>query len=287
MKNSPIQKITYENFNFLLKRDDLLDTEFSGNKARKFYYFLVNDFPNIKDIISHGSSQSNAMYSLSVLAKNKNWNFTYYVNHIASFLKDMPQGNYKYALQNKAKIIEQENFDINDTSLENEDTLIIKEGGALHEASFGLKLLANEINDYISTHNLKNIKVFLPSGTGTTALFLQKYCDVQVMTCACVGNSTYLKEQFLQLENNESIHPKILETKKKYHFGKLYEENYITYKKLLEQTKIEFDLLYDCVGINTLLYHQNELDINNIIYIHQGGIIGNETMIPRYARKYD
>jgi 1-aminocyclopropane-1-carboxylate deaminase/D-cysteine desulfhydrase-like pyridoxal-dependent ACC family enzyme len=287
MQNSPIQKISYENYNFLIKRDDLLDSKFSGNKARKFYHYLINDFPKIKHIISHGSSQSNAMYSLSILAKNKNWNFTYYVNHIASFLKNAPAGNYKYALENNMNIIEQKDFDINDTSLEQEDTLIIKEGGALKEASFGIIKLADEINDYILEHKLKNIQIFLPSGTGTTALYLQKNSNVQVFTCACVGNSSYLKEQFLQLETDESFHPIILETKKKYHFGKLYEENYTSYNKLLKQTHIEFDLLYDCVGMNTLLFHQDKIDINNILYIHQGGIIGNETMIPRYERKYN
>lgn len=83
--NSPIEQITFNNQKYFIKRDDLLHPDFSGNKARKFYYFLKNDFPSIKKIISHGSAQSNAMYSLSVLAKLKGLKFDYYVDHIASF----------------------------------------------------------------------------------------------------------------------------------------------------------------------------------------------------------
>lgn len=83
--NSPIEEISFNNQKYFIKRDDLLHPDFSGNKARKFYYFLKNDFPSIKKIISHGSAQSNAMYSLSVLAKLKGLKFDYYVDHIASF----------------------------------------------------------------------------------------------------------------------------------------------------------------------------------------------------------
>ena len=63
--NSPITDINFRDKRIYLKRDDLLDCDFSGNKARKFYYFLVNDFPNIKKIISYGSAQANSLYSLS------------------------------------------------------------------------------------------------------------------------------------------------------------------------------------------------------------------------------
>ena len=46
--NSPLELHTLRNRKIYIKRDDLLDEDFSGNKARKFYYFLVNDFSFIK-----------------------------------------------------------------------------------------------------------------------------------------------------------------------------------------------------------------------------------------------
>jgi len=286
IQNSPIEQIKFKNINFLIKRDDLLDDNFSGNKARKFYYFLQNDFPKINTIISHGSNQSNAMYSLSVLAKLKNWNFKYFVDHIPSFLKETPNGNYKESLKNGMNIIEDENFDKTTLNIK-ENELFITEGGAVNEAKYGLEILANELNSYIKKNNLKNIKVFLPSGTGTTALFLAKYLDVEVLTCACVGSDEYLIEQFKQLEQNSSLHPTILQKEKKFHFGKLYKSSWDIWQELQSQTNIEFDLLYDPVGWQTLFYNQEKIDINNILYIHQGGLQGNITMKQRYERKYN
>lgn len=279
--NSPIEKINFNNQEYFIKRDDLLHSDFSGNKARKFYYYLINDFPNIKKVVSYGSSQSNAMYSLSVLCKIKNWQFDYYVDHTASFLKENPIGNYKYAIENGMNIIEGEI----PKSFEKE-TLFISEGGAVIEASFGIEVLASEIKTWAKENNIKNLKIFLPSGTGTTALYLQKFLPFEVLTCACVGDDEYLKKQFDLLEKDN--HPTIIKTNKKYHFGKLYKEFYEIHNELLKQTNIEFDLLYDSLGWLCMDDYLKTIKNNNhILYIHQGGIIGNSSMKQRYLHKYN
>lgn len=279
--NSPIHEVVFNKQKYFIKRDDLFNSDFSGNKARKFYYYLINDFPDIKKVVSHGSSQSNAMYSLSVLCKLKNWQFDYYVDHTASFLKENPIGNYKYAIKNGMNIIESEVPDFFD-----KETLFINEGGALVQASHGIEVLANEIKLWINQNNIKDIKVFLPSGTGTTALFLQKYLPFEVLTCPCVGDEEYLKKQFEVLEKKN--HPLILKIDKKYHFGKLYKEFYEIHNNLLTQTNIEFDLLYDSLGWICFENYVKQLKEANttFLYIHQGGIIGNESMYDRYKHKY-
>ena len=250
---------------------------FEGNKARKFYYFLKNDIKE-KRIISFGSNQSNAMYSLSLLAKLKNKEFIYYTNHIPKFLKENPHGNYLGALKNGAKIIEidlkGENLREFVLGLKNEESIIIEEGGRIKEAEEGIKLLADEINEYAKKNNLK---VFLPSGTGTTAFFLAKYLDVEVLTVPCVGESEFLKKQFNWLGGGKI--PTILTPRKKYHFGKLYKELFLLWLEL-KRAGIEFDLLYDPIGWDTVKYH----NLKNILYIHQGGIKGNVSMIKRYER---
>ena len=279
--NSPIHEVVFNKQKYFIKRDDLLNSDFSGNKARKFYYYLINDFPDIKKVVSHGSSQSNAMYSLSVLCKLKNLQFDYYVDHTASFLKENPIGNYKYAIKNGMNIIESEVPDFFD-----KETLFINEGGALVQASHGIEVLENEIKLWINQNNIKDIKVFLPSGTGTTALFLQKYLPFEVLTCPCVGDEEYLKKQFEVLEKKN--HPLILKIDKKYHFGKLYKEFYEIHNNLLTQTNIEFDLLYDSLGWICFENFVKQLKEANttFLYIHQGGIIGNESMYDRYKHKY-
>jgi len=287
--NSPISKTKFRNKTIYIKRDDLLHKDFSGNKARKFYYFLINDFPNIKKIIAYGSAQANSLYSLSVLAKIKGVKLDFYVNHISSYLKENPQGNYKASLDNSANIIEKDVENIQEyieNNLLDDETLFIEEGGRVQEASFGIKILSQEIVSWAKEKKIDNLKVVLPSGTGTTALFLQKFLPFEVITVSCVGGSSYLKKQFTYLEVDESKHPTILETNKKYHFGKLYKEFYWIWKELNIETKIEFDMLYDPLGFISIVnskYWQDE----NILYIHQGGLLGNETMLDRYKRKYE
>ncbi len=273
IKPTPVQKITFRDKNFLIKRDDLIDDRFSGNKARKLHYFLNYDFNNFRKIISHGSAQSNAMYSLSELSKIKGLGFEYYVDHVAEYLKQNPHGNYKYALENGMNILEK-SF----PKILKDDELFIPEGGYFVEAEYGIKVLADELKSL-------DVDIFLPSGKGTTALYLQKHLKQKVFTCACVGGKDYLKKQFLELEEDESVHPIILSFDKKYHFGKLYREFFEIWIELKNDTKIEFDMLYDPLGWLTLLNFQSQFK-KEILYIHQGGLIGNESMYPRYIRKF-
>ncbi len=283
---SPIESLTFENKQFFVKRDDLLHPDFSGNKARKLYYFLQNDFPGIDTIRSYGSAQSNAMYSLSVLAKMRGWEFEYDVEHVAEYLKENPHGNYKAALNNGMKLTVGRG-----TLTQTNNVLHIEEGGRQKEAEYGIKILAQEIMDWQKENDIDELNVFLPSGTGTTALFLQKaFVGVvaprpTVYTTPCVGNESYLKKQFLELEKDEKYHPQILSLEKKHHFGKLYSENYKIWLKLQEETGVVFDLLYDPLGWRVLLAHP-EVMSKPTLYIHQGGVLGNESMLPRYERKY-
>ena len=81
-----------------------MDGEFNGNKARKLEYFLHAGLGGIKRVVSYGSSQSNAMYSLSVFAKMKGLEFHYVVSNLSSNLAENPIGNFKFALENGMKI---------------------------------------------------------------------------------------------------------------------------------------------------------------------------------------
>ena len=124
----------------------------------------------------------------------------------------------------------------------------------------------------------------MPSGTGCSAAFLAKNLDdMLVWSVPCVGDTQYLKEQILALDPFSKV--KILNPPKKYHFGKLYLEIYEIYKELLD-SNIEFELLYDGVGWLTLMDNLDKFQ-NEILYIHQGGILGNITLLDRYKRKFN
>jgi len=289
--NSPVEKKEFLNQQFFIKRDDLLSREFSGNKARKFYYYLYHKFPQVKKVVSYGSNQSNAMYSLSVLAKMKGWEFEYHVLHLPTYLKETPHGNFKYALENGMQLVICEERPTRE-SIEDEETVFVEEGGREEYAEFGVKILADEITSWKEEQGIEELNIFLPSGTGTTALFLAKAFVGQgavrpmVYTVPCVGDVEYLKKQFFMLEKDEKFHPEIIAPSKKRHFGKLYRESYNIWLKLQSEMGVEFDLLYDPNGWLTLLENPKILKIPTL-YIHQGGLIGNESMLERYKRKYN
>ena len=282
--NSPVDQILLENHTYYVKRDDLLHPDFSGNKARKFAWFFDHAPLHVTRIVSYGSNQSNAMYSLSVLARIKGWEFIYVCDHVSTTLKYNPIGNYAYALQNGMQlIISSSRRDKALSFVQDEHTLLIEEGGAQKEAAYGLKMLAQEIELWAQKNRLEPT-VFLPSGTGVSALYLQRYLPYDVVTCNCVGSVEYLQEQWRRLEEDQRLWPTALNAPRGFHYGKPKRESYAIWKKIKEQTSIEFDLIYDPVGWLTLLAHENQLK-KPILYIHQGGIKGNVSMLERYLYK--
>ncbi|CZE47282.1 1-aminocyclopropane-1-carboxylate deaminase [Campylobacter geochelonis] len=276
-----IDKIEFSGFEFYLLRDDLLG-EFNGNKARKLAYLLQADLSKFNKIVSFGSSQSNAMYSISVFAKLKGLEFEYVMSHLSSNLATNPVGNFKFALENGMKIFVEENRREFALSLCDEKTLFIEEGVAQPQAEFGFIKQARDIEEF-ARQNLLKFDIFLPSGTGTSAAYLAKHTKFDVFTTPCVGDETFLKEQIQNLDPLSKV--KILPPSKKYHFGDLKLELFKIWHELKEQSGVEFDLIYDPVGFLTLLKNFDKFK-NPLLYIHQGGLIGNISQLQRYKYKF-
>ncbi|NMH63661.1 1-aminocyclopropane-1-carboxylate deaminase/D-cysteine desulfhydrase [Shewanella salipaludis] len=310
---SPVDTVSFNGKQVYVKRDDLLHlahpdatvagcpSGFSGNKARKFAYFLAHEFPGITKLVGHGSPQANSLYSLSVLARLKGWQLDYYVDHIAAQLRQQPCGNYAAALAMGANIVALDplastaglgcaEYIAGHVLPGHEDILFVPEGGRCGYAEYGVSQLGQEIVTWVQAQGIRELKLFLPSGTGTTALFLNKYfmnvqADIEVLTCAVVGGEDYLRLQFSQLCPETEFHPRIVPLAKKYHFGKLYPEYYRMWKQACA-TGIEFELLYDPLGwlvVEGLLAAEPGI---RLMYLHQGGLLGNDSMLPRYRRKY-
>jgi 1-aminocyclopropane-1-carboxylate deaminase/D-cysteine desulfhydrase-like pyridoxal-dependent ACC family enzyme len=278
MTNSPISKIRLEGRDFYVKRDDLIDPFLAGNKYRKLYTLLKTPSNQLRKIISYGGTQSNAMLAIAAMCKSKGWEFEYYTKPLSDTQKSTKVGNYFHSINLGMKHIEIEeifykNF-ISSLSLTiDSTTFIIEQGGAVEEAQKGLRVLAQEIIE--AGINVKSLAT--PSGTGTTALFLAlSLPEYKVYTTPCVGNVEYLKKQMKALsEIPQNL--VILEPLKKYHFAKPYPEFLEIYKKLLA-SGIEFDLLYSPGMWQALLTHTSE----EVLYIHSGGVSGNESMLKRY-----
>ncbi|PSM52585.1 1-aminocyclopropane-1-carboxylate deaminase [Campylobacter blaseri] len=275
-----IDKLKFRNFEFYLLRDDLLG-EFNGNKARKLHYFLNKDLSGFKKIVSNGSSQSNAMYSISLFAKIKGLEFEYVMSHISKNLEQNTIGNFKFALGNGMKYYINQNRVEFAKGLCDEKSIFINEGVAQPEAEMGFKNQALEIEKF-AKHNGLEFDIFLPSGTGASATYLAKHSRFKVYTTPCVGDVEYLKKQISNLDKNSNLN--ILKPPKKYHFGNLKKELYDIYKELLDETGVEFDLIYDPVGFLTLFANLDKFQ-NKVLYIHQGGILGNISQLERYKFK--
>lgn len=283
LNNSPISQFEYKNRTFFVKRDDLLDKNFNGNKARKLAFYLEHDFEEIDTIISYGGNQSNLMYSLSCLAKLKNWQFIYYTRSLSKTVKNNKYSNLELSIKNGMQLIElgkeYSQFTSNLTTTPNQ--LIIHQGALQKEAEYGIKQLTAEINTWAELNHLENINVFLPSGTGTTAFFLQKYLDKhKVITTNCVGSRNYLIEQMNSINCNNSQLPVIFDNQQ-YRFATPYKELLNLILEINKVSQIEFDLIYDPVGWKILLENLKTIK-GTILYVHCGGLTGNYSMLQRY-----
>lgn len=281
MKPSIVSKLILDNREFLVKRDELTDIYLSGNKYRKLYTLLKTPKNKYNTIISYGGTQSNAMLSIAALCKGKGWNFKYYTKSLSPIFKEQNHGNYFHAISLGMNHFELKNslYEEFVSSLRvnlDDKTYILDQGGADKSAKEGLMVLAQEIKE----QDLGVKSLATPSGTGTTALYLALALpEYKVYTTPCVGSVSYLREQMLSLTDI----PKnliILKPRKRYHFAKLYPDFLDIYNRL-KISGIEFDLLYSPSMWFVLLEQTDE----KILYIHSGGLIGNETMLKRYKHK--
>jgi len=278
---SPISELYVDGRRFYVKRDDLIDPFLAGNKYRKLYTLLQTPPQKLKTVISYGGTQSNAMLAIAAMCKSKGWEFVYYTKPVSHAQKDENCGNFYHAKRLGMKHMEIAHDFYRDfiASLRlnlDEETFVIDQGGAVEEARLGLEVLAKEIREQ-SLH-LKSLAT--PSGTGTTALFLAlSLPEYRVYTTPCVGDADYLREQMSALhEIPDNL--TILEPKKKYHFAKPYREFLEIQQKLLSGG-VEFDLIY-APGMWRALLEQTD---EEILYIHSGGVSGNESMLQRYKQK--
>ena len=106
--------------------------------------------------------------------------------------------------------------------------------------------------------------------------------EVNVITTPVVGDKAYLVEQ-MQILGEIPENLQIIESRKKMHFAKPYAELLAIHSEL-KQSGIEFDLIYAAKMWAVLMERIDTLE-GEILYVHSGGLIGNETMLERYSYK--
>lgn len=282
MNISPIERYKLEGFSFFVKREDKLGL-INGNKARKLAYFLRPDFKAEK-ILSYGSIQSNALYALSELAKMKQIPLFYVCKAPPKSLTQKPSGNYKFALENGVNFIyARQGIALGEFALslaKQNGAYFIPEGVACKEAEFGLKELALEIEKQATDLGL-DFDLFLSAGTGTSAAFLAKNSKFELYVVPCVGDELYLKRQMSELVSEADLSRLyIVKPPQKFHFAKPDKRLFAIYEKALK-IGLELDLIYDCLALLSLLENKQRFT-KPLLFIHQGGLSGNESMLERY-----
>jgi len=242
------------------------------------------------------------MYSIAALCHQKGWTFEYITKTVPDHVRNNLTGNLKNALEFGMQLHEvsakeyekqvamlKEKYPFKPKIYHSKTTkgnprggktILIRQGGADPVAEAGIVKLAAEILVWSENIQLRKLSIIIPSGTGTTAFYLAKSLpQFQVYTTALVGTDDYLREQMSQLGKiPDNLH--MMESKKSYRFGHLYQE-YLQVQQELYQSGIEFDLLYAPKTWLALGENLEKLD-GEILYVHSGGISGNETMLERY-----
>ena len=242
------------------------------------------------------------MFSIACLCHQKEWSFEYVTKTIPKHLKNNLTGNLKNALSLGMQLREvpaieyeeaiselKEKYPLNhsasyDTASRSK-TLFIRQGGADPLAEDGVNVLADEIKLWMMKNGPDLSSVITPTGTGTTAFYLAKFLpQLDVYTTALIGTEEYLEIQMRQLgKMPENLH--FLKTKNRYRFGNLYPE-FFKIQDELDGAGVKFDYLYAPKTWLALMENLNTVS-GPILYVHSGGVSGNETMLARYRRKYD
>jgi len=286
---SRVDLVKFRDRKIYVKRDDLLHDCLSGNKYRKLYTLIQTPSEKYTKIISYGGAQSNAMLSIACLCKSKGWTFHYYTKNLPKVLKEGVEGNLELAIAEGMIVHEIAHKDFDKEIMELKDiqeekTLVISQGGADQTAQEGVSLLAKEIKVWKKEQGVDKLSVVLPSGTGTTALYLKSMLDegIAVYTSVLVGDEVYQRQQWRKL--SEGPYPEVFPSKKKMKFAKPYDEFLQIHEELFASTSITFDLIYAPLTWIQMLENLRDKD-GEILYIHTGGVSGNGTMLQRYKHK--
>lgn len=286
---SPIEPLEFSGRRFHIKRDDLIDPYFSGNKYWKLYALLHADASHIKRIVSYGGTQSNAMLSIARLCQLRGWEFHYYTKPLSSVLREAVQGNLAQALKLGMKLHEvaHEQWRETVTGLHvpqlDRSVRLIAQGGADPTAQAGVAVLAEAVKRWQESSGIETLNVVTPAGTGTTAYYLARELpECSVITTPAVGDAAYLREQMAAL-GDLPANLFIIESTKKHRFATPYAEFAALYREL-KDAGVEFDLIYAPKMWTALLEHLDGIE-GEILYLHSGGVSGNATMLERYRYK--
>lgn len=282
-----IQKLSgsYFGTNVYVKRDDLIDFAFGGNKVRMAEYIgAVAQQRKCTKIITFGSVHSNHVRVMGCLCNYLG------IDCDLIILRDSEEasigGNYKLLQQLKGIHLEYCNTDeahdfINNYQVKQESEginyLWVPGGGHMVEAAYGYRDAANEILRQQKALGVQFDAVFLPCGTGTTQAGLimgLKDTDIDVIGLTVARPVERCKTVITNMLHNtitttEKWNVKVLESKIPY--GQTSDEVIETTKVLAQKDGLFLDPVYNAKSFWGMTEYLKENHYKNVLYLNTGG----------------
>jgi 1-aminocyclopropane-1-carboxylate deaminase/D-cysteine desulfhydrase-like pyridoxal-dependent ACC family enzyme len=170
--------------------------------------------------------------------------------------------------------------------------LFIPQGGHSPSAELGLRELARELTAYMNRAlpPEKPVLIFLPAGRGTSAYYLARNLEsnrrVTVAAVACACTTDELATEMGLLSGSRTRLPSNLQlwgTPMLGAFAKPYRPFVDAYRELLD-SGLYIDLVYGGPAWHALGHRLAAFTEHEILYVHTGGLVGNESMLQRYLR---
>lgn len=282
-----IQKLrgTYAGTNVYVKRDDLIDFAFGGNKVRMAEYIgAVAQERKCTKIITFGSVHSNHVRVMGCLCNYLG------IDCDLIILRDSEEatigGNYKLLQQLKGIHLEYCNTDeahefIDSYQAKQESEginyLWVPGGGHLVEAAYGYRDAANEILRQQKALGVQFDAVFLPCGTGTTQAGLimgLKDTDIDVIGLTVARPVERCKTVITNMLHKTITTPEkwnvnVLESKIPY--GQTSDEVIETTKVLAQKDGLFLDPVYNAKSFWGMTEYLKENHYKNVLYLNTGG----------------
>lgn len=306
-KNTPIQKLSsFKKNDIYIKREDLIDLAFGGNKARKIEYFAEDILKNKHDyIVTYGASQSNHCRVTAAIAAKLGIKCLLI---LADDGKADYNGNYfLYDLFGAETV----NIEVNDVSksintimegLKNKgyNPYFITGGGHGNLGTQAYVDAYEEIKNQSKDMNVKFDYIFFASGTGTTHAGLEIGSKTNNDDTKIIGISIARREERGKEVIVESINEYL--TKKEIGlqinknditfidsyigngYADIYESVIQTIKSIARNENILLDPVYTGKAFYGMLdfIEKNNITNKNILFIHTGGA----PLLFKYADKF-
>jgi 1-aminocyclopropane-1-carboxylate deaminase/D-cysteine desulfhydrase-like pyridoxal-dependent ACC family enzyme len=242
------------------------------------------------------------MLATAHFAKEHGLEFDYFCRPLSTNARSEVQGNLALSLSLGMHL--HECSDINKAleefraSHDMSHILDLPRGVSCKEAEEGIAQLAQEIHDHFVQNfggSRSSCLVFLPSGTGTTATFLNRHLQrlsrLSGHKASVIGVSVAMKPADLlrqiqaQYPHEELGYPLFTHPSRKRIRFAVPDHSVKAIWCAMKRKGVELDLIYGPVAWMTLFEYLPNIDPRQteVYYIHTGGLTGNDTQMHRYT----